>query len=296
MACSKHFVASGCRKPGRIEPDRIGAAGIERKPRLELHGARRDRVPPQHRRRVVAGDGNTKERLPGLVAPAGTRGATAAPVRTGPRRRRRARLRPAGRGVMSRARERSEEGAAGASGYTRRMQKGHEDHEGHEEEPVALLHDLHRLHFSFSAGLHATDQGSTMAVRFRAPSAPRAITIVRCASSRSSCSTPVIDAIRSNAPAVPRHARRDRLRGRERRGRNLHDAVARVRHEQEVLAVLLVDHHVDRLVARAELGHRRAEHFFARLQRRDRELHERRAGVAGDDVWLVGDRVRRRTT
>ena len=72
-------------------------------------------------------------------------------------------------------------------------------------------------------------------------------------------------------------------------GRNLHHAARGVRHQQELATVLLVDDHVDRTVAVAELGDRRADDLRARLQAGDRKLDERRAQVAGDEMRRVVD-------
>ena len=86
------------------------------------------------------------------------------------------------------------------------------------------------------------------------------------------------------------HLGGDRRRGAEVRGRDLHHAAVVVRHQQVFLAVLLVEDHVERPVAGAELGDRRADDLRA-LEAVHRELHQRRAGVARDHVRLAVDRV-----
>ena len=126
------------------------------------------------------------------------------------------------------------------------------------------------------------------------PAALRATTIELLSSSLSSCWMPVMrrDLLERHAARFGFHRRRDRRGGGERVRRNLHHAAAVVRRQQEFLAALPVHDHVEHAVARAELGDRRAAHLLARLQVADRELHERRAGVAGEQVLLVVERVR----
>ena len=75
-------------------------------------------------------------------------------------------------------------------------------------------------------------------------------------------------------------------------GRHLHHAAGAVGHEDVFVIVLLVGDHVDRPVARAELGDSAALHLGAGFQIAHRDGHQRRAGVGGDDVLLVLDRVR----
>ena len=72
-------------------------------------------------------------------------------------------------------------------------------------------------------------------------------------------------------------------------GADLHDAASAVRHQQEVFAVLLVDDHVERLVAVAEFGDGRSLGLLARLEAADGELHEWRAGEAGEQARFAID-------
>ena len=78
----------------------------------------------------------------------------------------------------------------------------------------------------------------------------------------------------------------------ERLRRHLHHAALVVRQQDVILAVLLVDDHVDWAVAVSELGDCRPLYLVARFQRRDRELDERRAQVAGDDRRFAVDLIR----
>ena len=125
------------------------------------------------------------------------------------------------------------------------------------------------------------------------PAALRATTIELLSSSLSSCWMPVIVVTFSNGTppvSVSTGARNRRRRGEGVR-RNLHHAAAVVRRQQEFLAALAVDDHVEHAIACAELGDRHAAHFLPWLQVADRELHERRAGVAGEQVLLSVERV-----
>ena len=74
-------------------------------------------------------------------------------------------------------------------------------------------------------------------------------------------------------------------------GGDLHHAAAAVGQQEVVLAVLLVDDHVERAVAVAQLGDGRPLDVGARLQLGDGDLHQRRAGVGRQQVGLVADLV-----
>ena len=53
-------------------------------------------------------------------------------------------------------------------------------------------------------------------------------------------------------------------------------------HQDEVLAVLFVDDHVQRLIAVAQLGDRRAADFLAGIEVSERNPDQRRAGETGE--------------
>ena len=72
---------------------------------------------------------------------------------------------------------------------------------------------------------------------------------------------------------------------------DLHHAAAAVGHQDVVLAALLVDDHVERPVAVAQLGDGRALDVLARLQVGHRDLDQRRAGVGRQQVGLALDLV-----
>ena len=99
------------------------------------------------------------------------------------------------------------------------------------------------------------------------------------------------DLLERHAARFGFHRRRDGRRRGERVRRNLHHAAAVVRRQQEFLAALAVDDHVEHAVAGAELGDRHAAHLLPWLQVADRELHERRAGVPGKQILLAVERV-----
>ena len=73
--------------------------------------------------------------------------------------------------------------------------------------------------------------------------------------------------------------------------RDLHDAAAAVGHQQVILAVLLIDDHVERAVAVAQLGDRRALDVGTGLEVGNGQLDQRRAGVGRQQVRLVLDVV-----
>ena len=100
------------------------------------------------------------------------------------------------------------------------------------------------------------------------------------------------DLVVRRAGHIDDRRRVDRLVGAERIGVKLHDAERRVGDQDVLVAVLLVRHHVERLVAGAEIGDRDALHLRARLEVAHRDLHERRAGVGGQHVLLAAERVR----
>ena len=69
----------------------------------------------------------------------------------------------------------------------------------------------------------------------------------------------------------------------------LHDAAVGVGHQDVVVTVLLIADHVERAVACAELGDRRALDLRAGFQIADRDLHDRGAGVGRQHVILIVD-------
>ena len=81
----------------------------------------------------------------------------------------------------------------------------------------------------------------------------------------------------------------DRFDLRHRGEVDLHHAAAAVGHQEVVLAALGVDHHVERPIAIAQLGHGGALHLRPVEQPGERHLHQRRAGVGGEDVRHLPD-------
>ena len=75
----------------------------------------------------------------------------------------------------------------------------------------------------------------------------------------------------------------------------LHHAAGGVSDEDVIVAILLVRDHVQRLIACAEIGDFHALHLSAGLQRADRNLHKRRAGVCGQNVRLSAKSCTERT-
>ena len=73
-------------------------------------------------------------------------------------------------------------------------------------------------------------------------------------------------------------------------GADLHDAASRVGKEQVVFAILLVDDHVERQIAVSKLGQSRTADFATAFKFLQRELHQRRALEAGQQMRLAVDR------
>ena len=77
-------------------------------------------------------------------------------------------------------------------------------------------------------------------------------------------------------------------------GADFHQAAAVVSHQNIVLALLLVDNHVERTVVVAQFGDGRSFDLFPGHQLGNRDLDKRSAGVSGQDVRFAVDRIRRK--
>src|SRR5207302_904500 len=87
-------------------------------------------------------------------------------------------------------------------------------------------------------------------------------------------------------PPLLRHRLDDTLGTVDPVGADLHDAAAAVGHQELGLAVLLIDDHIERPIAIAEFSDGLSLDLGAGFQVADGELHERRAGVGGQQMLL----------
>src|SRR5262245_40370304 len=71
-------------------------------------------------------------------------------------------------------------------------------------------------------------------------------------------------------------------------GADLHDSPTAVSQKKILLATLLIDDHVERTIAVSQFGNRFSHDLGAWFQGIYRKLYQRRAGVSGQQAWLVG--------
>ena len=74
---------------------------------------------------------------------------------------------------------------------------------------------------------------------------------------------------------------------------DLHHAATAVGHQNVILAVLLIDNHINRTIAVAEFGDGLAFDLRAGFQLADGEIHERRASVSSQHMLFFADLERR---